>query len=85
MFEGEQQVSKLMVDKKELSADEKKTQEYDALAFRLVSYGAIPLLAGYTVYSCESQQERADDSALHVCPPEAQLTIGRTAAGIRSS
>ncbi|KAK4686060.1 hypothetical protein P7C73_g4075, partial [Tremellales sp. Uapishka_1] len=38
-------------DKKVLSEDEKKTQEYDALAFRLVSYGAIPLLAGYTVYS----------------------------------
>ncbi len=38
-------------DKKVLSEDEKKTQEYDALAFRLVSYGAIPLLAGYTIYS----------------------------------
>ncbi|WWD08870.1 hypothetical protein V865_006984 [Kwoniella europaea PYCC6329] len=38
-------------DKRQLSEDEKKTQEYDALAFRLVSYGAIPLLAGYTVYS----------------------------------
>ncbi|OCF58074.1 cleft lip and palate associated transmembrane protein [Kwoniella mangroviensis CBS 10435] len=38
-------------DKRELSEDEKKTQEYDALAFRLVSYGAIPLLAGHTVYS----------------------------------
>jgi len=40
-----------MVDKRELSEDEKKTQEYDQLAFRLVSYGAIPVLAGYTVYS----------------------------------
>lgn len=39
-------------DKKELSDEEKKTQEYDKLAFRLVSYAAIPLLAGYTVYSC---------------------------------
>jgi hypothetical protein len=39
------------VDKKELSEEEKKTQEYDKLAFRLVSYGAIPLLLGYTVYS----------------------------------
>ncbi|WWC87741.1 uncharacterized protein L201_002633 [Kwoniella dendrophila CBS 6074] len=38
-------------DKRELSEDEKKTQEYDALAFRLVSYAAIPLLAGYTGYS----------------------------------
>jgi len=38
-------------DKKELSEDEKKTQEYDALAFRLVSIGASPLLVGYTIYS----------------------------------
>jgi hypothetical protein len=42
------------IDKRELSEDEKKTQEYDQLAFRLVSYGAIPVLAGYTVYSCTS-------------------------------
>ncbi|RXK41373.1 cleft lip and palate associated transmembrane protein [Tremella mesenterica] len=38
-------------DKKVLSDDEKKTQEYDKLAFRLVSYFAIPALMGYTVYS----------------------------------
>ncbi|CAK5275314.1 unnamed protein product [Mycena citricolor] len=38
-------------DKHVLSEDEKKTQEYDRLAFRYVSYVAIPLLAGYTVYS----------------------------------
>ena len=38
-------------DKHVLSEDEKKTQEYDALAFRYVSYGAIPCLAGYTIYS----------------------------------
>jgi hypothetical protein len=43
-----------LADKRELSEDEKKTQEYDQLAFRLVSYGAIPLLAGYTGYSCKS-------------------------------
>jgi hypothetical protein len=42
------------VDKRELSEDEKRTQEYDQLAFRLVSYGAIPLLAGYTGYSRQS-------------------------------
>ena len=46
-----------MVDKRELSEDEKKTQEYDQLAFRLVSYGAIPVLAGYTVYSRTSSLE----------------------------
>ncbi|CAE6471874.1 unnamed protein product [Rhizoctonia solani] len=38
-------------DKHVLSEDEKKTQEYDRLAFRYVAYVAIPLLAGYTVYS----------------------------------
>ncbi|KAG8698569.1 hypothetical protein FRC08_005835 [Ceratobasidium sp. 394] len=38
-------------DKHVLSEDEKKTQEYDQLAFRYVSYVAIPLLAGYTIYS----------------------------------
>jgi hypothetical protein len=38
-------------DKHVLSEDEKKTQEYDRLAFRYVSYVAIPLLAGYTIYS----------------------------------
>lgn len=37
--------------KKNLSEDELKSQEYDALAFRLVSYGAIPILVGYTIYS----------------------------------
>jgi len=38
-------------DKHVLSEDEKKTQEYDKLAFRYVSYVAIPALAAYTVYS----------------------------------
>lgn len=38
-------------DKKVLTEDEKKTQEYDKLAFKLVSYGAIPLLAFYSGYS----------------------------------
>lgn len=40
-----------LIDKHVLSDDEKKTQEYDALAFRYVSYVAIPTLAGYTIYS----------------------------------
>ena len=39
-------------DKKVLTEDEKKTQEYDRLAFKLVSYGAVPLLAVYSGYSC---------------------------------
>lgn len=39
------------LDKHVLTEDEKKTQEYDKLAFRYVSYAAIPLLAGYTIYS----------------------------------
>ncbi|AAW45128.1 hypothetical protein CNBL2630 [Cryptococcus deneoformans B-3501A] len=38
-------------NKRQLTEDEKKTQEYDALAFRIVSYFAIPLLGAYTVYS----------------------------------
>lgn len=38
-------------DKHELSEDEKKTQEYDKLAFKIVSIGATPLLVGYAIYS----------------------------------
>ncbi|KAF8528936.1 cleft lip and palate associated transmembrane protein [Hysterangium stoloniferum] len=38
-------------DKHVLSEDEKKTQQYDKEAFRYVSYAAVPLLAGYTIYS----------------------------------
>lgn len=38
-------------DKHVLSEEELKTQEYDRLAFRLVSYVTIPLLGGYTIYS----------------------------------
>ncbi|TDL29528.1 cleft lip and palate transmembrane 1 [Rickenella mellea] len=38
-------------DKHVLSDDEKKTQEYDKLAFKYVSYVAFPTLAGYTIYS----------------------------------
>ncbi|TFK25929.1 cleft lip and palate associated transmembrane protein [Coprinopsis marcescibilis] len=38
-------------DKHVLSEDEKKTQEYDKLAFRYVSYVAFPTLIAYTVYS----------------------------------
>ncbi|KAF8915437.1 cleft lip and palate associated transmembrane protein [Mucidula mucida] len=45
-------------DKHVLSEDEKKTQEYDKLAFRYVSYAAIPLLAGYTVYSLVYESHR---------------------------
>ncbi|KAI9001375.1 cleft lip and palate transmembrane 1 [Trametes punicea] len=38
-------------DKHVLSEDEKKTQEYDKLAFRIVAWFTIPCLAAYTVYS----------------------------------
>ncbi|KAF9450961.1 cleft lip and palate transmembrane 1 [Macrolepiota fuliginosa MF-IS2] len=38
-------------DKHVLSEDEKKTQEYDKLAFRYVSYVAIPTLIAYSGYS----------------------------------
>jgi hypothetical protein len=46
------------LDKHVLTEDEKKTQEYDKLAFRYVSYGAIPLLAGYTIYSLAYETHR---------------------------
>ncbi|KAB5592385.1 Cleft lip and palate transmembrane protein [Ceratobasidium theobromae] len=45
-------------DKHVLSEDEKKTQEYDRLAFRYVSYVTIPLLAGYTIYSLVYETHR---------------------------
>jgi len=45
-------------DKHVLSEDEKKTQEYDRLAYRYVSYAAIPLLAAYTVYSLLYESHR---------------------------
>lgn len=38
-------------DKHVLSDDEKKTQEFDKLAFRYVSYVTIPTLLGYSIYS----------------------------------
>ena len=46
------------LDKHVLSEDERKTQEYDALAFRYVSYGAVPCLAGYTIYSLMYETHR---------------------------
>ncbi|KAF8214057.1 cleft lip and palate transmembrane protein 1-domain-containing protein [Mycena galopus ATCC 62051] len=45
-------------DKHVLSEDEKKTQEYDKLAFKYVSWVAIPLLAAYTVYSLIYESHR---------------------------
>ncbi|KAJ7887500.1 cleft lip and palate associated transmembrane protein [Mycena olivaceomarginata] len=45
-------------DKHVLSEDEKKTQEYDKLAFKYVSWVAIPLLAAYTVYSLMYETHR---------------------------
>jgi len=45
-------------DKKVMSEDEKKTQEYDKLAFIYVSYFAIPALIGYTGYSLVYETHR---------------------------
>lgn len=45
-------------DKHELSEDEKKTQQYDKEAFRIVGMFAVPLLMAYSVYSCESPIEK---------------------------
>jgi hypothetical protein len=38
-------------DKHVLSAEEKATQEYDALAFKWVIWATTPFLLGYSVYS----------------------------------
>ena len=64
-----------MVDKRELSEDEKKTQEYDQLALRLVSYGAIPVLAGYTVYSRASFPQVESGADIQSCT---RLTVDGT-------
>ncbi|PVF99354.1 cleft lip and palate transmembrane 1 [Serendipita vermifera] len=45
-------------DKHVLTEEEKKTQEYDKEAFRYVSYVAIPLLGGYTIYSVLYESHR---------------------------
>ncbi|KAG8218967.1 cleft lip and palate transmembrane protein 1-domain-containing protein [Butyriboletus roseoflavus] len=45
-------------DKHVLSEDEKRTQEYDKLAFRYVSYVAIPLLIAYSIYSLVYETHR---------------------------
>ncbi|KIJ56616.1 hypothetical protein M422DRAFT_62579 [Sphaerobolus stellatus SS14] len=45
-------------DKHVLSEDEKKTQQYDREAFRYVSYVAIPLLGGYSIYSLMYESHR---------------------------
>ncbi|KAI0034079.1 cleft lip and palate associated transmembrane protein [Vararia minispora EC-137] len=47
-----------ITDKHVLSEDEKKTQEYDKLAFRYVSYFTIPCLAIYSVYSLMYESHR---------------------------
>ncbi|KAI9574314.1 cleft lip and palate transmembrane protein 1-domain-containing protein [Boletus coccyginus] len=45
-------------DKHVLNEDEKRTQEYDKLAFRYVSYVAIPLLVAYSIYSLVYESHR---------------------------
>ncbi|KAJ1950587.1 hypothetical protein IWQ62_006544, partial [Dispira parvispora] len=46
-------------DKAKLSAEELKTQEYDRMAFRYLSYVAYPLLAGYTLYSMYYEEHKS--------------------------
>jgi len=48
----------IFADKHVLNEDEKKTQEYDKLAFRYVSYVALPALAIYAVYSLLYESHR---------------------------
>jgi hypothetical protein len=45
-------------DKHVLTQEEKDTKEYDALAFKYVTWGTVPLLAGYTVYSLLYEEHR---------------------------
>ncbi|KAH8915161.1 cleft lip and palate transmembrane 1, partial [Atractiella rhizophila] len=45
-------------DRHVLSEEEKKTQEYDALAFKYVSWVAGPALVGYTIYSLIAESHR---------------------------
>ena len=56
MFEGMPHVRRLdgeaeRSDKRELTDEEKRTQQYDREAFRIVSYFAFPILFGYGIYS----------------------------------
>ncbi|GAA5957956.1 hypothetical protein JCM8115_001085 [Rhodotorula mucilaginosa] len=46
-------------DKHVLSEDEKKTQEFDKLAFRYVAWCGAPILFGWTIYSLLYQQHRS--------------------------
>lgn len=48
----------LIEDKHVLSEEEKETQEYDKLAFKLVSYAAGPLLICWTIYSAIYQTHK---------------------------
>ncbi|KAI9452077.1 cleft lip and palate associated transmembrane protein [Russula earlei] len=48
----------IFADKHVLSEDEKKTQEYDKLAFRYVSYVTLPALAIYAIYSLMYETHR---------------------------
>ncbi|PWN38329.1 cleft lip and palate transmembrane 1, partial [Meira miltonrushii] len=45
-------------DRHVLSEEEKKTQEFDKLAFRLVAMVAVPLLGAYTIYSALYQTHK---------------------------
>lgn len=45
-------------DKHVLSEEEKKTKEYDALAFKWVSWAIVPILGGFTIYSLLYREHR---------------------------
>lgn len=45
-------------DKHVLTAEEKETQEYDRLAFKIVAIVTAPLLGGYTIYSALYNEHR---------------------------
>lgn len=45
-------------DKHVLTEDEKRTQEFDALAFKWVAWGTTPFIIGYTIYSLIYNEHR---------------------------
>lgn len=48
-----------VTDKHVLTEDELKTQVYDKLAFKYVTYGVSPFLLGYTIYSLIYNEHRS--------------------------
>lgn len=63
-------------DKKELSEDEKRTREYDALAFRIVGAVAVPVLMAYAAYSLQTHEYKGWYSFIVTTLAEAVYMFG---------